>query len=134
MAQAEGEIILKKEKFVDAVIGPQSYHQINQLVSTLERKSKFRNLTEFQTIKKFDEIKVNRKFKNKISSFITIQEGCDKFCKFCVVPYTRGPEFSRNFNDIIEEANNLVNSGQEKLLCLVKTLMHIDQVKKNCQT
>ena len=118
VAQAEGEIILKKEKFVDAVIGPQSYHQINQLVSTLERKSKFRNLTEFQTIKKFDEIKVNRKFKNKISSFITIQEGCDKFCKFCVVPYTRGPEFSRNFNDIIEEANNLVNSGSREITLL----------------
>ena len=82
--QAEGDILLKKEKYVDAVVGPQSYHQINDMILKIERKAKSINFTEFNVIDKFDSLK-SLKFNNKISSFLTIQEGCDKW-KFCVVP------------------------------------------------
>ena len=93
VAQAEGEILLKKEKYIDAVIGPQSYHRINDTILRLEKKSKSINFTEFEVIEKFDSLNSLKNSDNKISSFLTIQEGCDKFCKFCVVLYTRGTEF-----------------------------------------
>ena len=92
VAQAEGEILLKKEKYIDAVIGPQSYHQINKVIQDVQNKNKEINHTNFETITKFDELKQIKNSSNNVSSFLTIQEGCDKFCKFCVVPYTRGPE------------------------------------------
>ena len=88
VAQAESDFLLKKEKYIDAVIGPQSYHKINGIISELEKKQKPINLTEFDVIEKFDSLNVLKNSSNKISSFLTIQEGCDKFCKFCVVPYT----------------------------------------------
>jgi len=111
VAQAEGEILLKKEKYIDAVIGPQSYHQINDIIIKSEKKSKSINSTEFNVIEKFDTLNSLKNSDNKISSFLTIQEGCDKFCKFCVVPYTRGAEYSRSLNEIIFEANQLVENG-----------------------
>ena len=118
VAQAEGDIILEKEKYIDAVIGPQSYHLINKIILNLEKKSKPVNFTEFDVIEKFDSLNSIDNSNSKISSFLTIQEGCDKFCKFCVVPYTRGPEFSRSVNEILVEANQLVNNGAKEITLL----------------
>ena len=96
-----GEIILKKD--VDAVVGPQSYQSINKIIKNVEQKKKQQEITDFEVIEKFDMLKNIYNNNSKISSFLTIQEGCDKFCKFCVVPYTRGPEHSRDFYDIFTE-------------------------------
>jgi len=118
VAQAEGEILLKKEKYIDAVIGPQSYHEINKIILDIEKKDIKINSTEFETIEKFDQLKLVRNSVSKISSFLTIQEGCDKFCKFCVVPYTRGPEYSRPFLEIITEAKQIVENGSKEIILL----------------
>ena len=118
VAQAEGEIILKKEKFIDAVIGPQSYHEIAKIIKEIELKNKKLNYTEFDVISKFDHLNLVENTNTKISTFLTIQEGCDKFCKFCVVPYTRGPEHSRSFKEIIAEANQLVLNGSKEIILL----------------
>ena len=115
VAQAEGDILLKKEKYIDAVIGPQSYHRINNVIQNLENKNQPINFTEFEVIEKFDNLNSIKNSNNKISSFLTIQEGCDKFCKFCVVPYTRRPEFSRSIKELIMEANNLVENGTREI-------------------
>ena len=118
VAQAEGEILLKKEKYIDAVIGPQSYHNINKIILDLEKKQKQISFTEFDVIEKFDSLNSLKNSCNKISSFLTIQEGCDKFCKFCVVPYTRGAEYSRSFRELIKEAKQLVNNGTREIILL----------------
>ncbi|MDC0409133.1 tRNA (N6-isopentenyl adenosine(37)-C2)-methylthiotransferase MiaB [Pelagibacteraceae bacterium] len=118
VAQAEGEILLKREKYIDAVIGPQSYHQIKDMILKLEKKTKPINFTEFDVIEKFDSLNSIKNSDNKISSFLTIQEGCDKFCKFCVVPYTRGAEFSRSIKEILLEANQLVKNGTKEITLL----------------
>ncbi len=118
VAQAEGDILLKKEKYIDAVIGPQSYHQINDTILKLEKKSKQINFTEFEVIEKFDSLNSLKNSNNKISAFLTIQEGCDKFCKFCVVPYTRGAEFSRSLKELISEAKQLVENGAKEITLL----------------
>ena len=118
VAQAEGEILLKKEKYIDAVIGPQSYHQVGDMILSLEKKSQPTNYTEFDVIEKFDSLNSLRNSDNKISAFLTIQEGCDKFCKFCVVPYTRGAEFSRSIKEIVLEANQLVDNGAKEITLL----------------
>ena len=115
VAQAEGEILLKKERYIDAVVGPQSYHQINDMISKLEKKPEPINFTEFDVIEKFDSLNSLKNLNSKISSFLTIQEGCDKFCKFCVVPYTRGPEFSRSMGELVLEANQLVENGAREI-------------------
>ena len=98
VAQAEGEILLEKEKYIDAVVGPQSYHKFNDIILDIENKNKKINLTEFKVIDKFDTLNSIKNSNNNVSSFLTIQEGCNKFCKFCVVPYTRGAEFSRSIS------------------------------------
>ena len=118
VAQAEGDILLKKEKYIDAVIGPQSYHKINNIILNLEKKQKPINFTEFDVIEKFDTLNSLKNSCNKISSFLTIQEGCDKFCKFCVVPYTRGAEYSRSFKELLKEAKQLVNNGAREIILL----------------
>ena len=118
VAQAEGDVLLKKEKYIDAVIGPQSYHQINDTILKLERKFKSINLTEFDVIEKFDSLNSLKNSDNRVSSFLTIQEGCDKFCKFCVVPYTRGAEFSRSITELAIEANQLVKNGAKEITLL----------------
>ncbi|MAC44694.1 MAG: tRNA (N6-isopentenyl adenosine(37)-C2)-methylthiotransferase MiaB [Pelagibacteraceae bacterium] len=118
VAQAEGDILLKKEKYIDAVIGPQSYHKINKIILDFEKKQKQINFTEFEVIEKFDSLNSLKNSCNKISSFLTIQEGCDKFCKFCVVPYTRGAEYSRSFKELLEEARQLVNNGAKEITLL----------------
>ena len=118
VAQAEGEVLLKKEKYIDAVIGPQSYHEINNMILNLENNAKSINLTEFDVIKKFDIIKQIKNSDSKVSSFLTIQEGCDKFCKFCVVPYTRGAEYSRSINELVLEAKQLAYNGIKEITLL----------------
>ena len=118
VAQAEGDILLKKEKYIDAVIGPQSFHEINKIILDLEKKQKPINFTEFNVIEKFDSLNSTKNSCNKISSFLTIQEGCDKFCNFCVVPYTRGSEYSRSINELTKEAKQLVGNGAKEITLL----------------
>jgi tRNA-2-methylthio-N6-dimethylallyladenosine synthase len=118
VAQAEGEILIKKESYIDAVVGPQSYHKINDMILNLEKKTKTINFTEFDVIKKFDTLNHVKNSDSKISSFLTIQEGCDKFCKFCVVPYTRGAEFSRSIEELVKEAKQLACNGSKEITLL----------------
>ena len=118
VAQAEGEVLLKKEKYINAVVGPQSYHEINKIILNTENENTKVNSTEFEVIKKFDQLNIVKNTNSKISSFLTIQEGCDKFCKFCVVPYTRGPEYSRSSSEIILEAEQLVENGSREITLL----------------
>ena len=118
VAQAENQEMLKREPYIDFVVGPQSYHKITQIIKNNSKKNLNIKETDFDTIEKFryfDKIKNND---NKISSFLTIQEGCDKFCHFCVVPYTRGPEYSRPFSKIIKEAEELVKNGSREITLL----------------
>ena len=117
VAQAENEEMFKREPFIDVVIGPQSYHKINNLVTNYVEKNKI-ELTEIDTIKKFEHFDKIENKSNKISSFLTIQEGCDKFCHFCVVPFTRGPEYSRPFDKIIQEAEQLISNGVKEITLL----------------
>jgi tRNA-2-methylthio-N6-dimethylallyladenosine synthase len=130
VAQAEGDIILKKEKYIDAVIGPQSYHKINNMILNLEKKSKKINFTEFDVIEKFDSLNSLKNSNSKISSFLTIQEGCDKFCKFCVVPYTRGAEYSRSIDEILAEADQLVDNGAKEITLLGQNVNAYNYKKK----
>ena len=115
VAQAEGDIILEKEKYIDAVIGPQSYHQFNETITKLEKKPFRINKTEFNVIDKFDELNLIKNSNSEVSSFLTIQEGCDKFCKFCVVPYTRGAEYSRSLKELLKESEELVKNGAKEI-------------------
>jgi len=130
VAQAEGDLILKKEKYIDAVIGPQSYHEINNMILNLENNSRSINSTEFDVIEKFDTLNNVKNTDNKVSSFLTIQEGCDKFCKFCVVPYTRGPEFSRSINELVTEAKQLVDNGSKEITLLGQNVNAYNYEKK----
>ena len=117
VAQAENDEMFKREPFIDIVIGPQSYHKINNVIQNFVKNNKY-DETDIDThdkFKLFDNIKNNS---NKISSFLTIQEGCDKFCHFCVVPFTRGPEYSRPFKNIIHEAEQLVSNGVREITLL----------------
>ena len=118
VAQAEGNILLKNEKYIDGVLGPQSYHQINKTILRLEKKKLPINITEFDVIEKFDSLNSLKNTNNKVSSFLTIQEGCDKFCKFCVVPYTRGAEYSRTVKELVSETNQLVENGAREIILL----------------
>ena len=118
VAQAEGEVLLNKEKYIDAVIGPQSYQKLDQIISNLEKKAKEINHTEFDVIDKFDSLNKISNSNDKVSSYLTIQEGCDKFCKFCVVPYTRGPEYSRSVKELIYEAQKLISNGAKEIVLL----------------
>jgi tRNA-2-methylthio-N6-dimethylallyladenosine synthase len=118
VAQAEGDILLKKEKYIDAVVGPQSYHQINNYIQEVEKKSNSLNYSEFDVVEKFDTLNRIKNTNSEISSFLTIQEGCDKFCKFCVVPYTRGAEYSRSIKELVIEAKQLVKNGSSEITLL----------------
>jgi len=118
VAQAEHEEMLKREPYIDLVIGPQSYHKINDTILNHQDKKKRQEQTEFDTITKFEYLSNIKNQTSKVSSFLTIQEGCDKFCHFCVVPYTRGPEYSRPFNQILNEAKQLTNNGSKEITLL----------------
>ena len=117
VAQAESSEMIKREPYIDIIIGPQSYHKINKIIENFNFQKKV-ELTEFDTEDKFNYLDKIKNNESKVSSFLTIQEGCDKFCSFCVVPYTRGPEYSRPFKRIIEEAENLVKNGTKEIILL----------------
>ena len=118
VAQAENQEMLKREPYIDLVIGPQAYHKINDtILNHIEKKKKIEE-TEFDAISKFEYLQKIKNESKGASSFLTIQEGCDKFCHFCVVPYTRGPEYSRPFKQIINEAKNLVDNGAQEIILL----------------
>jgi len=117
VAQAENQEMLKREPYIDIVIGPQSYHKINEVLKKFipnEQKEE----TEFDTISKFEYFDKIENKGNKVSAFLTIQEGCDKFCHFCVVPFTRGPEYSRPLNKILYEAETLIKYGAKEITLL----------------
>jgi tRNA-2-methylthio-N6-dimethylallyladenosine synthase len=118
VAQAENQEMLKREPYIDLVIGPQAYHKINDtILNHLEKNNKTEE-TEFDAISKFKYFDKIKNSSGKISSFLTIQEGCDKFCHFCVVPYTRGPEYSRPFKQVLDEAKYLIDSGTQEIILL----------------
>ena len=118
VAQAENQEMLKREPYIDIVIGPQSYHKINNAILSYSKDKTKEEETEFDTISKFNYLSKIKNKDSKVSSFLTIQEGCDKFCHFCVVPYTRGPEYSRSFKQIIDEAKELVEAGAKEIILL----------------
>tara|TARA_B100000029_G_scaffold78644_1_gene70116 strand:- start:2551 stop:3852 length:1302 start_codon:yes stop_codon:yes gene_type:complete len=118
VAQAENDEMLKREKYIDAVVGPQSYQNIPRILVELNKKKSKLNFTDFDVIEKFDRLNTLENFHSKVSSFITIQEGCDKFCSFCVVPYTRGAEYSRSIKEIVDEANKLILNGVKEIVLL----------------
>ena len=118
VAQAENQEMLKREPYIDIVIGPQSYHKINDAILNHTNNKKKEEETEFDTISKFNYLSKIKNKDSKVSSFLTIQEGCDKFCHFCVVPYTRGPEYSRPFDQIINEAQEMVQNGVKEIILL----------------
>ena len=118
VAQAEGDEMIKRESFIDGVIGPQSYHEIPEIIKKAEISNKKINFTEFEVIEKFDKLNLIKNTNSKTSTFLTIQEGCDKFCRFCVVPYTRGPEHSRSLEEIISEARQLESNGAKEITLL----------------
>jgi len=118
VAQAENQEMLKREPYIDIVIGPQSYHKINDAIQKHTNNKKKEEETEFDTISKFNYLSKIKNKNSKVSSFLTIQEGCDKFCHFCVVPYTRGPEYSRPFDQIINEASEIIHSGAKEIILL----------------
>ena len=118
VAQAENQEMLKREPYIDLIIGPQSYHEINDKILKHVKEKKKSEFTEFAADIKFDYLSKIKNSSGKVSSYLTIQEGCDKFCHFCVVPYTRGPEYSRPFKQIIDEAKILVENGATEITLL----------------
>ena len=118
VAQAENEEMLKREPYIDLVIGPQAYHKINDKIEEYLVKQKKLDDTEFDAASKFNFLNKIKNTSSKVSSYLTIQEGCDKFCHFCVVPYTRGPEYSRPFNEILSEAKDLAENGVKEIILL----------------
>ena len=118
VAQAENQEMLKREPYIDLVIGPQAYHKINDTILNYTEKNKKIEETEFDAVSKFKYLSKIKNEAGKVSSFLTIQEGCDKFCHFCVVPYTRGPEYSRPFKQILDEAKYLADNGAKEIILL----------------
>ena len=116
VAQAENSEMFNKNKSIDIVLGPQSYHLLPQMIDDLRKNTKQIN-TEFIANEKFDYL-TEQKREQGVSSYITIQEGCDKFCSFCVVPYTRGPEYSRPLKSLINEINTLTDMGAKEIVLL----------------
>ncbi len=118
VAQAESAMVFEKSNFVDIVVGPQAYHKLPQLIKDHEGSQSNIFNTDLDVSEKFDSLERYKNLSSKVSSFITIQEGCDKFCKFCVVPYTRGPEFSRSPEQLLREISTLVNNGTKEITLL----------------
>ena len=116
VAQAEGHEILKRAPLVNIVIGPQSYHRLPDYIFSAEQHKQRIVDTEFPADFKFDHLPARSM--QRLSAFLTVQEGCDKFCTFCVVPYTRGGEYSRPVREIITEARDLVANGTKEIILL----------------
>jgi tRNA-2-methylthio-N6-dimethylallyladenosine synthase len=117
VAQAEGEEIIARQPMVDLVVGPQTYHRLPDLVTKLARGEKVVD-TDFPAEDKFEALKARPQAKRGPTAFLTVQEGCDKFCAFCVVPYTRGAEASRPADRILREARDLVEKGVREITLL----------------
>ena len=117
VAQAEGEAILARAPYVDVVLGPQAYHRLPELVARAARGAGTALDTDFPVDVKFDHLPVPATAQG-VSAFLTVQEGCDKFCTFCVVPYTRGAEYSRTPASVEAEARALVANGAAELTLL----------------
>jgi tRNA-2-methylthio-N6-dimethylallyladenosine synthase len=117
VAQAEGEEIIARQNAVDIVVGPQSYHQLPEMIARVTRELGHVLETEFPAEEKFDSLPDDGAVSGP-AAFLTVQEGCDKFCTFCVVPYTRGAEFSRPVSQILKEARRLVSRGVREITLL----------------
>ena len=122
VGQAEGQEIINRSPIVDLVFGPLTYHQLPEMLESIETdkgfpRKKLVNI-EIPDIDKFDQLKGSRKSLRSISSLLSVQEGCDKFCSFCVVPYTRGVEISRPASQITKEAIELIENGAKEIILL----------------
>ncbi len=120
VAQAEGEEILRRAPAVDVVIGPQTYHRLPEALRKAKEGQRIVD-TEYALEDKFEHLPIaeTKKIRSRgVTSFLTVQEGCDKFCTFCVVPYTRGSEVSRSVAQIVEEAQHLVEGGVREITLL----------------
>ena len=116
VAQAQGEEIMRRQPAVDLVVGPQAYHQLPELIARSHRARGERLSADFAPDEKFDALPARRP--TGVTAFLTVQEGCDKFCTFCVVPYTRGGEWSRPSDDIEAEARDLASKGVREVTLL----------------
>jgi tRNA-2-methylthio-N6-dimethylallyladenosine synthase len=117
VAQAEGKEIMHRQPAVDLVVGPQAYHQLPELIARAHRATGERLSADFAADEKFDALPAERQV-NGVTAFLTVQEGCDKFCTFCVVPYTRGGEWSRPPEQIEDEAKRLADQGVREVTLL----------------
>ncbi|WP_392355035.1 tRNA (N6-isopentenyl adenosine(37)-C2)-methylthiotransferase MiaB [Brevundimonas sp. LF-1] len=117
VAQAEGEEIMKRQPAVDLVVGPQAYHQLPELLTRTARARGERIGADFAPNEKFDALPATRGTEG-VTAFLTVQEGCDKFCTFCVVPYTRGAEWSRPVAAVLDEARALADRGVREVTLL----------------
>ncbi|WP_127114860.1 tRNA (N6-isopentenyl adenosine(37)-C2)-methylthiotransferase MiaB [Shimia sediminis] len=117
VAQAEGEEIMRRQPLVDLVVGPQAYHRLPEMEAKTQEGVKALD-TDFPEEDKFEKLKGRPKAKRGPTAFLTVQEGCDKFCAFCVVPYTRGAEVSRPVDRILSEARDLVDRGVREVTLL----------------
>ena len=144
VAQAEGAEAKRRSPLIDIVVGPQAYHRLPEMVAEASRGGRPVD-TDMPAISKFDALPARRRASP--SAFLTIQEGCDKFCTYCVVPYTRGAEISRPWSDIVAEARSLVDAGAREIVLLgqnvnawedgkrgladlIRTLAGIDRLKR----
>jgi tRNA-2-methylthio-N6-dimethylallyladenosine synthase len=117
VAQAEGEEIIRRQPAVDLVVGPQSYHRLPEMIARMARKTGDVLETDFAAEEKFDALPKTREIDGP-SAFLSVQEGCDKFCTFCVVPYTRGAEYSRGVDAITAEARELARKGAKEVVLI----------------
>ncbi len=117
VAQAQGQEVLNRAPFVDLVFGPQTYHRLGEMVARTMREHGAVLNTDFPEDSKFDSLARTRTV-NGAAAFLAVQEGCDKFCTYCVVPYTRGAEYSRRATDVLDEARQLVDLGAQEITLL----------------
>ncbi len=118
VAQAEGEEIVRRAPAVDLVFGPQTYHRLPELLARRKDAGKAVVETEFPAEDKFKDLDTRSLPRKGVAAFLTVQEGCDKFCTFCVVPYTRGAEFSRPVEQVVAEARRLAGQGVREFTLL----------------
>jgi len=130
VAQAEGQEIIRRQPAVDMVVGPQAYHQIPELLARAARDKGERLAADFEAEAKFDSLPTEREIKGP-TAFLTVQEGCDKFCSFCVVPYTRGAEWSRPVQAVLDEARALADKGVREVTLLGQNVNAYDGVGPN---
>ncbi len=120
VAQAEGELVMRRQRAVDLVVGPQSYHRLPALLKEAREGARVVD-TDFAVREKFQSLPAPTRPQiaaRGVSAFVTVQEGCDKFCSFCVVPYTRGAEISRKVEDVLNEARRLVDGGVREIVLI----------------